>query len=386
MEPALIDPLSSPGGAPATTLDRDARLLGAPLTAFQKELNAIDNSPEQQLENLVNRERFNSAAALSANLLQNPQAIQNVNRVKYLRIVVLLNVKQYASAEHELDAIMTGLLGVTEKYTTRAEPPTQALTGIPSVLFLDFLLLHATSPGYASKHNESLERLYSLLHALDHDSLAHHLMIDKASEIYKHFRSRIMLAITNELISSGELQLAIVQIQSMLDPNGDASMKSVSPSGLETNMIRTLLSLLGRVYAQMGNASAAEDASGQLECLVPDSLNDPDCLISRGYLNVIQGDYEAAQLEFEAALSVNPADAVAANNRAVCLLYLCRLNDAIASIENFIRGDPRARLHVPLLTNLAVLYQMKENGVASRQCLDRIIAGIGPDTMNRLQP
>ena len=110
---------------------------------------------------------------------------------------------------------------------------------------------------------------------------------------------------------------------------------------------RLLLSLLGRIHAQMGHLAAAEDAFSRLECRVAEADAASDVLLNRGHLCVMHGDYEGALSEYTAALAADPADAVAANNRAVCLLYCCRLAEAIEALEAFVRGDPVARLVRP---------------------------------------
>ena len=47
--------------------------------------------------------------------------------------------------------------------------------------------------------------------------------------------------------------------------------------------------------------------------------------LNRGLLGVAQGQCEAAAHDFDAVLQLDPTNAVAANNRAVCQLYCCRL-------------------------------------------------------------
>ena len=57
-------------------------------------------------------------------------------------------------------------------------------------------------------------------------------------------------------------------------------------------------------------------------------------------------------------VDIDPHHACAANNRAVCLLYCCRLADAIAALEDFIRADPAKNTQQAVVSNLATLYQV----------------------------
>ena len=59
-------------------------------------------------------------------------------------------------------------------------------------------------------------------------------------------------------------------------------------------------------------------------------------------------------------LQLDADNVVAANNCAVCHLFCERLSDAVATLEDFVRGNPAAHLQQAVAANLAALYQMVE--------------------------
>ena len=61
-----------------------------------------------------------------------------------------------------------------------------------------------------------------------------------------------------------------------------------------------------------------------------------------------------AAAEFQAVLEARPTDAAAANNLAVCRLYLCDLPGAVMGIEAAVKADPGSHLREVVLTNLCV--------------------------------
>ena len=67
--------------------------------------------------------------------------------------------------------------------------------------------------------------------------------------------------------------------------------------------------------------------------------------LNRGLLGVAQGQCEAAAIDCDAVVQIEPTNAVAANNFAVCQLYCCELTKAITYLEGFVKADPRNRTH-----------------------------------------
>ena len=58
---------------------------------------------------------------------------------------------------------------------------------------------------------------------------------------------------------------------------------------------------------------------------------------------------------------------VASNNLAVCALHCCQIERAVTCLEEFIKKDPRRRLHPAILFNLCTLYDLAFDSEGSRR-------------------
>lgn len=126
--------------------------------------------------------------------------------------------------------------------------------------------------------------------------------------------------------------------------------------------------------------SSAEDVFDRLECAVPDCDASGEVRTNRGFFAMAQGNYALARDEFDAALASGAPGVVAANNRAVCSLYLCQLTDAVASLEEFLRTDPVAHLQPTLVSNLFALYELQSDHAAvHRRAIEQLAALVAPD-------
>jgi len=128
---------------------------------------------------------------------------------------------------------------------------------------------------------------------------------------------------------------------------------------------------------------SAEETFKTLEALVPPDTDDTSLQTlvhtNRAFLGVAHGDYEKGLAEFTAVLQLDPDNVVAANNCAVCHLFCERLADAVAALEDFVRGNPAAHLQQAVAANLAALYQMVEGGSEMMQTLEKLVFAVAPD-------
>lgn len=140
----------------------------------------------------------------------------------------------------------------------------------------------------------------------------------------------MVLTLANVCCATGDYPLALVHLQQLVDASGaDLVPAPPPPAGTPLSAGWQLLSMLGRLQLQVGNLDGAEDAFSRLECLVMDADDCAVVRLNRGLLGVAQGAFDVAAAEFETVLQLEPGNAVAANNRAVCHLYACKLQDAI---------------------------------------------------------
>jgi Flp pilus assembly protein TadD len=77
--------------------------------------------------------------------------------------------------------------------------------------------------------------------------------------------------------------------------------------------------------------------------------------ICQGLIAVGQGKFGDAVDCFHAALQVEPSNVVAANNRAVCMLYMCALPHALLALEQSLASG---HMNQVVIGNLCTLYDL----------------------------
>lgn len=121
-----------------------------------------------------------------------------------------------------------------------------------------------------------------------------------------------------------------------------------------------LESLVGCLYLQQGVLKPAKEHFLNVEKRV----NNPERSIivrsNSGYMKFALGYYADACKDFDFILKeLDPFCVNAANNKAICELYMCELTKAIETLEDFIRQDPSKTLEETLVYNLCTLYDLE---------------------------
>lgn len=74
---------------------------------------------------------------------------------------------------------------------------------------------------------------------------------------------------------------------------------------------------------------------------------------------------------------------MAANNKAICLLYTCDLSRAISCLEELISRDPEKHLHEVIVFNLCTMYDLKsDNSHEKKRTLMSLISSYASDTFD----
>lgn len=121
-----------------------------------------------------------------------------------------------------------------------------------------------------------------------------------------------------------------------------------------------LESLTGCLYLQQGLTKAAKEHFVNVEKREPNSERSIMVRANSGHLKFAYGQYVDASKEFSYILSnLDPLNINAANNKAICLLYMCELTKAIETLEEFIRQDPSETLDENLVYNLCTMYDLE---------------------------
>ncbi|XP_059798284.1 trafficking protein particle complex subunit 12 isoform X4 [Balaenoptera ricei] len=106
-------------------------------------------------------------------------------------------------------------------------------------------------------------------------------------------------------------------------------------------------------------------------------------LMNRAFLHLGQNNFADAHRCFTEILKIDPANAVANNNAAVCLLYLGRLKDSLRQLEAMTQQDPRRCLHESALFNLTTMYELESSrSLQKKQALLEAVASKEGDCFN----
>ncbi|XP_036080385.1 trafficking protein particle complex subunit 12 isoform X4 [Rousettus aegyptiacus] len=147
-----------------------------------------------------------------------------------------------------------------------------------------------------------------------------------------------------------------------------------------------LLSGIGRVFLQIGDIKTAEKYFQDVEKVTQklDGLQGKTMvLMNRAFLHLGQNNFAEAHRFFTEILRIEPSNAVANNNAAVCLLYLGRLKDSVRQLEAMVQRQPRHCLHESALFNLTTMYELESSrSTQKKQALLEAVAGREGDSFN----
>ncbi|XP_058524303.1 trafficking protein particle complex subunit 12 isoform X2 [Ochotona princeps] len=147
-----------------------------------------------------------------------------------------------------------------------------------------------------------------------------------------------------------------------------------------------LLSGIGRIFLQIGDIKTAEKYFQDVEKVTQklDGLQGKIMvLMNRAFLHLGQNNFAEAHRFFTEILRMDPTNAVANNNAAVCLLYLGKLKDSLRQLEAMVQQDPRQYLHESVLFNLTTMYELESSrSVQKKQGLLEAVASKEGDSFN----
>ncbi|XP_055283774.1 trafficking protein particle complex subunit 12 isoform X1 [Moschus berezovskii] len=147
-----------------------------------------------------------------------------------------------------------------------------------------------------------------------------------------------------------------------------------------------VLSCIGRIFLQIGDIKTAEKYFQDVEKVTQklDGLQGKIMvLMNRAFLHLGQNNFAEAHRFFTEILRVDPSNAVANNNAAVCLLYLGRLKDSLRQLEAMAQRDPRQHLHESVLFNLTTMYELESSrSLQKKQALLEAVASKEGDCFN----
>uniref|UniRef100_A0A0D6QW34 Uncharacterized protein n=1 Tax=Araucaria cunninghamii TaxID=56994 RepID=A0A0D6QW34_ARACU len=150
-----------------------------------------------------------------------------------------------------------------------------------------------------------------------------------------------------------------------------------------------LLSKVGYLQLQMGDLSGAKTTFSRIEAMVEKgnvfSVSSSEVLKNlvnrnRALEHLVAKDYTSAVREYEEAMDRDPADVVATNNKALCLMYSRDLLGSIKVLENALERVPVLALNENVVLNLCSMYELAfVNNVETKRTLSSWIVQIAPE-------
>ncbi|KAE8604976.1 hypothetical protein XENTR_v10014919 [Xenopus tropicalis] len=250
-------------------------------------------------------------------------------------------------------------------------------------------ILHAELRQYLGNPQESLDRLHNMkavcLQILDNleKGLAEDgslITISQSNrqasvQLWRSRLGRVMYSMANCLLMMKDYVLAVDAYQTVIRYYPEQEPQ--------------LLSGIGRIFLQIGDIKTAEKYFQDAETVIQKSptSNEPQnqmiVLMNRAFLHLGQNNFAEAHKFFSEVLKLDPANAVANNNAAVCLLYLGKLKDSLRHLEGLVQQDPKHYLHESVLFNLTTMYELESSrSMQKKQALLEAVAVKEGDSFN----
>ncbi|NP_001006869.1 trafficking protein particle complex subunit 12 [Xenopus tropicalis] len=250
-------------------------------------------------------------------------------------------------------------------------------------------ILHAELRQYLGNPQESLDRLHNMkavcLQILDNleKGLAEDGSLITISpsnrqasvQLWRSRLGRVMYSMANCLLMMKDYVLAVDAYQTVIRYYPEQEPQ--------------LLSGIGRIFLQIGDIKTAEKYFQDAETVIQKSptSNEPQnqmiVLMNRAFLHLGQNNFAEAHKFFSEVLKLDPANAVANNNAAVCLLYLGKLKDSLRHLEGLVQQDPKHYLHESVLFNLTTMYELESSrSMQKKQALLEAVAVKEGDSFN----
>ncbi|XP_058538400.1 trafficking protein particle complex subunit 12 isoform X1 [Neofelis nebulosa] len=300
----------------------------------------------------------------------------------FVRLALLVKLGLFQNAEMEFEPF--GTLDQPDLYYEYYPQVYPGRRG--SMVPFSMRILHAELQQYLGNPQESLDRLHrvkavcskiltNLEQGLAEDGSVNSITPENRRASVRLWRSRlgrVMCSMANCLLLMKDYVLAVDAYHSVIQYYPEQEPQ--------------LLSGIGRIFLQIGDIKTAEKYFQDVE-KVTQKLDGPQgkimVLMNRAFLHLGQNNFAEAHRFFTEILRIEPTNAVANNNAAVCLLYLGRLKDSLRQLEAMVQQDPTHYLHESVLFNLTTMYELESSRSAQKkQALLEAVASKEGDSFN----
>ncbi|XP_074144149.1 trafficking protein particle complex subunit 12 isoform X2 [Sminthopsis crassicaudata] len=370
------------------------RFLGEQAAAKRQVLNA--NSVEQSfvgLKQLINSKNWRAAVDLCGRLLTAhgqgygksglpTSHTTDSLQLWFVRLALLVKLSLFQNAEMEFEPF--GNLDQPDLYYEYYPHVYPGRRG--SMVPFSMRILHAELQQYLGNPQESLDRLHNLKticskilrnleQGLAEDGSMNNITQENRHASVQLWRSRlgrVMYSMANCLLMMKDYVLAVDAYHSVIKYYPEQEPQ--------------LLSGIGRIFLQIGDIKMAEKYFQDVERVSQklDGLQSKIMvLMNRAFLHLGQNNFAEAHKFFTEILRIEPTNAVANNNAAVCLLYLGKLKDSLRQLEGMVQQDPKHYLHESVLFNLTTMYELESSrSMQKKQSLLEAVAVKEGDSFN----
>ncbi|XP_066496400.1 trafficking protein particle complex subunit 12 [Tiliqua scincoides] len=374
--------------------DLMVRFLGEPAAAKRQVLNA--NSVEQSfvgLKQLISSKNWRAAVDLCGRLLTAhgqgygksglpTSHTTDSLQLWFVRLALLVKLGLFQSAEMEFEPF--GNLDQSDLYYEYYPHLYPGRKG--SMVPFSMRILHAELQQYLGNPQESLDRLHSMktictkildnleLGLAEDGSMTNITQENRQAsvQLWRSRLGRVMYSMANCLLMMKDYVLAVETYHAVIKYYPEQEPQ--------------LLSGIGRIFLQIGDIKTAEKYFQDVEKVTQklDGLkNQIMVLMNRAFLHLGQNNFAEAHKFFTEVLKVDPSNAVANNNAAVCLLYLGKLKDSLRQLEGMVQQDPKHYLHESVLFNLTTMYELESSrSMQKKQALLEAVAAKEGDSFN----
>ncbi|XP_058096690.1 uncharacterized protein LOC131242206 [Magnolia sinica] len=226
--------------------------------------------------------------------------------------------------------------------------------------------LYADLPHRLGNRSESLDRLYRLLAFIRRRKLATEAFQNSVWDKREMF---VVNSIVSNHLAYKEFSVCLCLLQDQL------RSKPSDP---------VLLSKAAYIYMQIGDLEEAKSVFTRIEGLAVEGKEFQNLVNrNRALVYLVGKDYVSAVREYEECIERDPADVVAFNNKALCLMYLRDLSDSIKVLEGALERVPTAALNETVVVNLCSMYELAfVNHSEIKKTLSNWIARVAPDDFN----
>uniref|UniRef100_A0A1D1XJ70 Trafficking protein particle complex subunit 12 n=1 Tax=Anthurium amnicola TaxID=1678845 RepID=A0A1D1XJ70_9ARAE len=284
-------------------------------------------------------------------------------------LLALFKLRRFRDADRELHSLDHDLDSPRYRYESYPDAyPGRSGSMLPFAV----RYLHAELPlRLGSDRADTLDRLYGLLDLVRsriREKEGDGVGAGARPDLWRRREAFLVASICRHHFAHQEFDVCLLLIRELLamDPSDPVLLSSLAYVQMQIGDLEGCRATFARVEGLCGQRSGVE-----FENLVGRN---------RALGFVVAKDYQAAVREYEACIERDPADVVAINNKALCLMYSRDLSDSIKVLEGALERVPTAAVNEMVVVNLCSMYELAYvNHGDIKGSLSNWIARVAPD-------